>query len=288
MFGYKSHAANLADTRPSINNLSSAEFFLPDLQLMDARRAGLKDLPSDLPDSRALADYLVERLESEDLLRGEVHYYDDIGDFIIEHLLIERNSEIEDELSGEIAMTNADFPMFPDYESDPRVLIGKSETVASTTGCLSGTPHPDRVYSGHQINFEAEVTLAHQAGKRGLSCTGISVSGQRDTDWSDPEAPFTEDLALFLELADPDGPEEYNALVVAVSDIEDTGLYCCEANGAGFIVTANHVEPALNLSSEKERRSFLAMVKDQACNGSFDGDFESWYGYTLAMQNSRA
>lgn len=291
ILGFKSRAALRADTRFNINNLSSAEFFVPDVELVESRRQCLSGFPQTAPTSEDLCRHVVDHLAAAGISAAETHFSNSLGDFIVEHLLIDRDPEVMDCLSGPMAMTNADFDTYPDYDTEPVVAIGPTSTEITVAGRLSGTPSPEKVFSGDSILLKVEVRLDHKAGSRVFSTGDISASGEVDYDWGDtdsePEPPLS--MATFLERAFIEGPEEYNALVTAVSEITDTGLFSCNAETGGrFTVETPFRASRLTLKSEAERQDFLAMVKREAGADAFDGDFESWYGYTLAMENPKA
>ncbi|HEY9786839.1 MAG TPA: hypothetical protein V6D17_15725 [Candidatus Obscuribacterales bacterium] len=100
-FGYKSHAALLADKRNSVEFLDVAAVLVPDSSLVDDRRRCLNDLCEQLPPSGRLVDDLVQFIEGDELFTGEVWDCFDIGEYVMEeylpaHLSPELDLELED------------------------------------------------------------------------------------------------------------------------------------------------------------------------------------------------
>jgi len=69
-FGYKSHAALLADKANSLEFLDMAAVLVPDDYVIDERRDCLNGLPEHLPHSYKLVDDLTHFLQSEELFTG--------------------------------------------------------------------------------------------------------------------------------------------------------------------------------------------------------------------------
>lgn len=100
-FGYKSHAALLADKRNSIEFLDVAAVLVPDSSLVDDRRRCLNELSEQLPPSGRLVDDLVQFIQDDELFTGEVWDCFDIGEYVMEeylpaHLSPELDLELED------------------------------------------------------------------------------------------------------------------------------------------------------------------------------------------------
>lgn len=116
-FGYKSHASLMADNAYPIAKIDEAYIFTPDLRLMEERRSKLKGLPSDLASSMEIATLVSNKLTSEALCGGDIWLYSTFEGYIAEVLLPDNVSEIDDQLSGVMAETNAGFydaPYFDD------------------------------------------------------------------------------------------------------------------------------------------------------------------------------
>ena len=112
-FGYKSHAALLAESKFVLSDIEDASVMVPDVPRIQNRLGRLNGLPSNMLSAmdmaRALSDYLV----SEDWFGGQVWLYESLGNYIVEEYLRENDFYISDELSGEMATTNAYFEAFP-------------------------------------------------------------------------------------------------------------------------------------------------------------------------------
>lgn len=75
-FGYKSHAALMAEKIYPLDQLDEASIFIPDIPLMNDRRSKLNGLPNDLTQSIDIAKYLSDMLTDEGLCGGEVWLYE--------------------------------------------------------------------------------------------------------------------------------------------------------------------------------------------------------------------
>jgi hypothetical protein len=115
-FGYKSHAAQLAETQFPLSEIEVANILAPDVPRIEWRIAHLNGLPSNLPEAYELARVLGEFLVRQDLFQGRIWLYDSLGNYVVEELLQENHSFIEDEMSGEMASTNAIFDEYPEYD----------------------------------------------------------------------------------------------------------------------------------------------------------------------------
>ncbi|HCL9595570.1 TPA: hypothetical protein N2370_005164, partial [Escherichia coli] len=118
-FGYKSHAALMAEKTYPLVQLEEAYIFIPDIPLMNDRRSKLNGLPNDLTQSIDLARLLSDMLTSEGLCGGNVWIHDTLENYIVEVLLPDCQSLIDDQLSGLMAETNAEF--FDAYYDDVQI-----------------------------------------------------------------------------------------------------------------------------------------------------------------------
>ena len=186
-FGYKSHAALLADTRYPIVNLTDASILIPDVPMLSTRITQLKDLPSDLPTAMQLAKAIGEGL-SVDYFGGEIWLYDSLENYLMEVLLIREDGRIQDCLSGVMAETNA---YFDDAYYDEAEISDDGDVVAVTiNGVYSGENHQDRLFCGDQIDMRVEIELYRCAGRRAFTDFDISATGEVNDDWVDPELRF--------------------------------------------------------------------------------------------------
>lgn len=183
-FGYKSHAAQLAEATFPLSEIEDAAVMVPDVPRIEWRLNRLNGLPSNLPSAMELARVLADFLVEEDWFGGKVWLYESLGNYITEEYLREHDSFVSDELSGEMASTNAYFEDFPDYE-EPSILEGLDDVQVMVTGTLSGSSDPDRPYSGHEIGFGATVTLFRVAGRTCFMEPDIEVGGAIEDSYSD-------------------------------------------------------------------------------------------------------
>lgn len=175
-FGYKSHAAQLAETQFLLSEIGEASILAPDIPRIDWRLARLKGLPANLPGSYELARVLSEFVVRQNLFQGKVWLYDTLGGYIVEEFLRENHGLIEDEVSGEMASTNAVFDEYPEYE-EPSVLENEDKFQIIASGTMYGSSDPDRPYSGHEIGIGATVTLHRVAGRTCFMDPELEVGG---------------------------------------------------------------------------------------------------------------
>ncbi|MES9866352.1 MAG: hypothetical protein ABW157_13515 [Candidatus Thiodiazotropha sp. LLP2] len=185
-FGYKSHAALIAETAYPLDNLEEAYIFVPDIPLMERRRNRLSGLPEDLPPSEALAKQLAAFLSDNGHCGGNVWLYESLETYIMEVLLIEHDDVVSDALSGTMAETNAAFTEYPYYEK-ARIEDTRDELVTIVTGQLQGEPLDDKLFCGDTINMSVRVTLPRMAGKRGFYDFELEAGGAVNDDWRDKE-----------------------------------------------------------------------------------------------------
>lgn len=178
-FGYRSHAALLAEPKYLLSEIEVASIMVPDIPRIEWRLGRLNGLPSELPSAMEMARVLSDYLIREDWFGGKVWLYETLGNYIVEEFLRENDSYISDELSGEMASTNAYFEDFPDYET-PEVIESQDEVQVVASGALSGSQDLDRPYSGHQIGFRAFVSLHRVAGRTCFEEPQIEVGGAVD------------------------------------------------------------------------------------------------------------
>lgn len=190
-FGYKSHAALLADKRNSVEFLDVAAVLVPDSSLVDDRRRCLKELSEQLPPSGRLVDDLVQFIQDDELFTGEVWDCFDIGEYVIEeylpaHLSPELDLELED-------LTKPLNAFFEEISYDDCQV---TETDYGVTMTISGT------YSGYWlddnddlddpvIDLEITVYLRRCAGRISFEEPEIDVVGtlkEGDADADDEES----------------------------------------------------------------------------------------------------
>ena len=74
---------------------------------------------------------------------------------------------------------------------------------------------------------------------------------------------------------------EIYALLKAVEDMNDQGMFECVENNGGYIVWCQHVPEPLSLHSEGERQDFLALLREHY---GIEGGADAWYGYMNAIR----
>ena len=188
-FGYKSHAALIAEKAHPLTNLEDAEILVPDIPLLVHRRTCLKELPADLFPPLEMSSRICTFLSDNGYFNGTFWLYEAVENYVTDILLIDNDSLLIDELSGVMAMTNAEFGDFPDYESSE--IIDTSNTLAiNVSGKLRGTQLEDKLFYGDTIDLKVKVTLYRIAGKRGFSDFDIKTEGSVNDDWADPEVRY--------------------------------------------------------------------------------------------------
>lgn len=188
-FGYKSHAALTAEKSYPIDNLEDAGILIPDLPLLKERRAKLKELPDDLPETKALATSISSFLSEERYLGGDVWLYDTLESYVMEVLLIDNDNTVSNALSGVMAETNAEFSDFPYYEDSKVTDTGETLEIL-VSGSLQGAPLDDKPFCGDTIDMSVRVILYRIAGKRGFQDFEIEAGGEINDDWVDPEMKY--------------------------------------------------------------------------------------------------
>lgn len=185
-FGYKSHAALMAEKTYPLEKLEEAYIFIPDIPLMNDRRAKLGGLPNDLTPSIDIAKLLSGMLSDEGLCGANIWLYDTLETYIAEVFLPDCQSLIDDQLSGTMSETNAGFFDSPYYD-DVQIVDRGDELVAIAKTQYKGEPLDDKPFCGDTIDMAVQVTLPRMAGKRGFYDFELEVGGSVNDDWVDPE-----------------------------------------------------------------------------------------------------
>lgn len=185
-FGYKSHAALLADTGCSAEFVDQAAIIMraPAIDMLYERKERLNELSGNVPLPEELTDELIQFLQDDDLFTGEVWDCDDLEEFILEKFLPEHvEPDLDVELAEVIAETNA---YFDDVDYDKvEVDEDKNGMTIKVTGTYSGTTHEDMAFCGDTIDFEVEIYLARAAGRIGYEEPEIEVRGAVRRDFYD-------------------------------------------------------------------------------------------------------
>lgn len=82
-FGYKSHAAQLAESAYALSEIGDAAIMVPEVPRIEWRLSRLKGLPSELPIAMKLARILSDFLVSEGWFGGRVWLYETLGNYIV-------------------------------------------------------------------------------------------------------------------------------------------------------------------------------------------------------------
>ena len=186
-FGYKSRAALLAETDYPLSALGGAKILVPDVPLIEERRARLSGLPAGLPSSYALAAVIGYFLKEEKLFKGQLWLNDNLEACITGEFLHQGDaaSKISNALSGVMAETNA---IFDDaHYEDAVVTSDDDEVVVEVTGTFHGDSDPERPFSGDKINMSVAVTLPRHAGRSSFGDPEIHVEGELDDGWYGPD-----------------------------------------------------------------------------------------------------
>lgn len=205
-FGYKSHAALMTEKTYPLVQLEEAYIFIPNIPLMNDRRSKLNGLPNDLTQSIDLARLLSDMLTSEGLCGGNVWIHDTLENYIVEVLLPDCQSLIDDQLSGLMAETHAEF--FDAYYDDVQIEDRGDKLVAIAKTQYKGGTLDDRPFCGDTLDIVVKVILPRMAGKRGFYDLELEAGGYVNDDWVDPELKYGKPpqsrLATELGITDED------------------------------------------------------------------------------------
>lgn len=185
-FGYKSHAALIAEKAYPLDKLDEAVILVPDIPLVEQRRSRLSGLPDDAPESRTLAEMLSTYLQEKGHFGGDVWLYDSLESYVMEVLLIDSDALVSDALSGTMAETNASFEDFPYYE-DAKIEDTGDALEITVSGKLQGKPLDDKLFSGDTIDMGVRVLLPRIAGKCSFLDFDIEAVGSVNDDWRDKD-----------------------------------------------------------------------------------------------------
>ncbi len=188
-FGYKSHAAQLADKRYPLSDIGDAALLVPDTALMDARRKQLTHLPSGLPGSAALAQEIAGYLIQQRHFTGHVCLVEPLETYVMETVIPGAEAQIHDDLSGVMAETNAYFD--ETYPEDAEVKKHADGVTVIVTGQVNGASDPDRMFSGDQIDMTVTVEFPRIAGHTAYGEPDIVAAGAVNDDWVDPELKYS-------------------------------------------------------------------------------------------------
>lgn len=186
-FGYKSHAALLAETAYPVDALGEAKLLIPNILLIEQRTRSLRGLPGGLYASHAIASKVSDFLVAQQYFKGKVRLADSLESYVVEVLLRDEDGQIMDALSGVMAETNAEFGLdFGEYEVTETIEVEDSVTL-TIQGEYCGSADTDRPFCGDQIDVTGTVELQRVAGHVAFAEPDISVTGEVNQDGVDPE-----------------------------------------------------------------------------------------------------
>lgn len=185
-FGYGTAAALQTEIEFPLSEIEQASILIPDVARMDQRRKKLKKLPLELPSSAELARHVSAYLVQAKYFNGEIwdgmHLSDDINGYVQSHSTL-----IEDDLSGEIASTNAYFDEL--YIDEYEIQIDEDGFSANLTGSLNGQQDEDRPFHGTTIDFVSTMTMDRCAARNAYHAPVFETGGAvAETEYyEDPE-----------------------------------------------------------------------------------------------------
>lgn len=177
-FGYGTGAALRAEATYPLSSLGQAEILIPDLRLMDQRVQELDGLPDDLPPVDDLASNLSNFLNERSYFSGDIWHTRDLEEHINVAYIQENPMMIEDDLSDQMAETNA---YFDELYIDEVVLNSEDDAlIANVSGSLNGENDPDRTFLGNSIAFTTVMTFRRVAGRVAYEKPELETSGAVD------------------------------------------------------------------------------------------------------------
>ncbi|MCW5704524.1 MAG: hypothetical protein KIT82_18300 [Bradyrhizobium sp.] len=184
-FGYSDGSALRAESKYPLTASDEADILIPDIPRMAARMHQLA-LPAGMPAAGDVAAALTGFLTSGNHFTGRVWLTDNLEEYIGETFIQENAMIVMDELSGEMASTNAYFDEL--YPEEVSLDHGSDELIATVTGSLNGENDPDRPFSGTSISFESVITFPRVAGRVFYASPEIATGGAvADKDMRDPD-----------------------------------------------------------------------------------------------------
>ncbi|MGI9374915.1 MAG: hypothetical protein ACR2PC_02280 [Tsuneonella suprasediminis] len=177
-FGYGSAAALRTELKYQLDELNRANILIPHLALMDQRVQQLQGLHAELPEVDDLASQLCDFLRAQGHFSGTVWHTRDVEDYINSDFIQNDPMMIEDDLSSEIATTNAYFDEL--YIDEVALDIGQEALVALISGSLNGETDQDRAFHGDSIAFTTVMTFQRVAGRVAYEKPELETSGAVD------------------------------------------------------------------------------------------------------------
>lgn len=166
--GYKSHAAYLSDRDEANYTLDGISDLIPDIIGLEDRILKIGNLPV-LPASRDLAQAIGADLQDQNIFRGSVLIAKDLEEFKSDMwTYLMENVTLEDELSGEMALTNANG--FMEHYSEVKASADVNAVVVEATGTFTGEndDERDKPNHGEVIDFSVKVRFELKAWRAGF------------------------------------------------------------------------------------------------------------------------
>lgn len=186
-FGYQTGAALRAERTYTLDDLPDAALLIPNIALLEVRMGALVGLPTTLPSAQDVARTLDGFLVAQGHFSGEIWNTDNLARHIEEDFIQDQFALILDDVSGEIASTNA---YFDELITDEIVITpAPDEVVIVVSGDINGDQDPEKPFSGNKIVFTTKITLRRVAGRIGFMSPELETGGSvDDSDYIDDEA----------------------------------------------------------------------------------------------------
>lgn len=183
-FGYGTGAGLRAESSYPIEQLPEADVLVPDVGMLHQRTQYIAELPDEIRDIDEVVSVLCSFLQAKGHFSGEIWRTEDLAEYVKDDYLPTHHMlTIMDELSGEMAETNASFDG-PDFD-EASVESNEDGVKVTVTGVLEGDTDLDRPFSGDKINFTCEVAFDLVAGRVAFRRPDISASGSVDDSYYD-------------------------------------------------------------------------------------------------------
>lgn len=187
-FGYGTAAALQLEATYPLTALNEAAILIPNITLLETRLQKLKGLPVNLPSADELARHLSAYLIQQGHFSGQVWHTRNLEQYIGEEFIQEQSMAVMDDLSGEMAETNAYFDEL--YVEETSLSEAPESVVVTVSGNLNGENDPDKPFSGDSIAFTTTVTLPRIAGRSAFETPVLDTGGAvDDKDYYDQEPP---------------------------------------------------------------------------------------------------
>ena len=185
-FGYGTGAALRADDGYPVENLLDADILVPDPAMLARRTQEIDALPDEVRNIEDVVSVLCGFLQAQGHFKGEVWRTEDLAGYVKDDYLPSHHMlTIMDELSGEMAETNASFDG-PDFD-EASIETDDDSVKVSVTGVLEGDTDLDRPFSGDKINFTCVVAFDRVAGRVAFRKPDITASGGVDDSYYDAD-----------------------------------------------------------------------------------------------------